>query len=220
MTIAPQEPETSAAPAPAAHAPIHREDHDLAYLKHQLTALMNVLRRKGTITYSEVLQETQRLEGMTHDPGARVVARAWTDPEFKGRLLRDGKAACAELGIEIAGYDELQVVENTDRVHHVVVCTTCSCSPVQLVGLNPDWYKGQAYRRRVVAEPRTVLQEFGLDLDENVDVRVVDTTSQRRCLVLPQRPEGSEGLSEAQLAALVTRDSMYGVDVPRGPVGG
>jgi nitrile hydratase len=197
----------------------HAKEADVEYLKLQLTALINLLRRSGAINYGELLQETRRLEEVNHAPGARVVAHAWSDPGFKERLLKDGKAACAELGIEISGYDELQVAENTDQVHHVVVCTTCSCSPAQLVGLNPDWYKSLAYRSRIVSEPRTVLHEFGLDLPEEVEVRVVDTTSARRCLVLPRRPEGSEGLDEARLADLVTKDSLYGVGVAQSPLG-
>jgi nitrile hydratase len=228
MTIAPEQSEASGAAGaglatgttvarPAAGELTHAADADVKYLKLQLTALINLLRRSGAITYGDLLQETRRLEEVSHAPGARVVARAWTDPAFKARLLADGKGACAELGIEITGYDELQVVENTAGVHHVVVCTTCSCSPAQLVGLNPDWYKSLAYRTRIVAEPRAVLREFGVALPEDVEVRVVDTTTQRRCLVLPQRPAGTEGLDEGQLAGLVTRDSLYGVDAPRGP---
>lgn len=210
----------SEARRPIAEQPVNPVDADPAYLKRQLMALVGVLRRKGVITYPEFLAEVHQLEA--HDdfaPGARVVARAWTDPAFKQRLLENGIAACAELGIEIGPpVQELQVVENTDRVHHVAVCTTCSCYPTPLLGMSPDWYKGQTYRTRVVQEPRDVLREFGLELGEETDVRVINTTATRRCLVLPRRPAGTEALSAAELAALVTRDSMIGVGlagVPR-----
>ena len=121
------------------------------------------------------------------------------------------------MGVEVRGYDRLDVVENTDRVHHVVVCTTCSCVPSPLSGMTPDWYKSAAYRSRVVGEPREVLREFGLELPSTVDVRVIDTDSSRRCMVLPLRPAGTDGLSEAQLAGLVTQESLFGVGVPEAP---
>src|SRR5439155_1171703 len=170
-------------------------------------------------TYPEFLAEVHRLETVSHDAGARVVARAWADPAFKERLLADPKAAVAELGIEISGYKELRVVENSDSVHHVVVCTTCSCTPAPLHGLTPDWYKSAAYRSRAVSEPRAVLGEFGLDLPADVDVRVIDTDVHNRCLVLPKRPPMSDGLSEDELAALVTQESLFGVGQALGPVG-
>jgi hypothetical protein len=198
---------------------INPHDADLEYLRLHVQALQRVLIQKGILTYGEVLQEIHRLEEVDHQLGAKVVARAWTDPSFKARLLQDGKAACAEMGIEIAGYDELQVVENTDSVHHVVVCTTCSCVPSPLTGITPDWYKSAAYRTRVVDEPRTVLREFGVDLPEDVTVRVIDTSAQRRCLVLPKRPPLAGGVPEEELALLVTRDSLFGVGQPAGPVG-
>jgi nitrile hydratase len=219
MTIG-EPADTTRALKAAQNRPINTEDADLDYLRKQVLAIQRVLIQKGVLAYREVLDEIHRLETNDHRAGARVVARAWTDPAFKQRLLADAKAACAELGIEIAGYDELQVVENTDRVHHVVVCTTCSCTPAQLVGVTPDWYKSLAYRTRVVAEPRDVLHEFGLELPVDVDVRVVDTTTQRRCLVLPRRPPLTEDLRAEALAALVTRDSLFGVGEPRGAVAG
>ena len=201
------------------HSPLFTKDADLDYLRLHLEALQRVLMRKGLVTYAEVLQEVHHLEETDHRLGAQVVARAWSDPNFKQRLLEDGKAACAELGIEIGGYKELQVVENTDRVHHVAVCTTCSCVPSPLTGITPDWYKSAAYRARVVREPRAVLREFGLELPQSVDVRVVDTSQERRCLVLPKRPPLSEGLPEEELAELVTRDSLFGVGEAAGAVG-
>ncbi len=143
--------------------------------------------------------------------GARVVARAWVDAEFRQRLLADGTAGIAELGITGNGVRQLVVVENTDTVHNVVVCTLCSCYPWAVLGLPPRWYKSNAYRARMPLEPRAVLREFGLDVDESVEVRVWDSTSDTRYLVLPQRPADTEGWSEERLAAIVTRDSMVGV---------
>ena len=212
--------ETDRAARAAKSQPIHTDDADIGYLRRQVLAIQRVLIRRGVLAYQEVLDEIHRFETLDHSLGARVVAHAWEDLAFKQRLLQDGKAACAELGIDITEHAELQVVENTDRVHHVVVCTTCSCTPTLLIGVAPDWYKSTAYRTRVMEEPREVLAEFGVDLDEQVEVRVVDTTRDRRCLVLPVRPPGSEGLSESQLAELVTRNSMIGAGEPAGPVGG
>ena len=202
-----------------AHEPIETQDADLDYLRKNVIALQRVLQARGILTYAEVLKEIHTLDGVDHAAGQRVVARAWSDPQYKERLMRDGKAALAELGIEAGGYRELNVVENTDTVHHVVVCTTCSCIPSPLTGITPDWYKSAAYRTRVVSEPRAVLREFGVELPEEVEVRVVDTDVHRRCLVLPRKPVGSEGLTEEQLAQLVTRDSLFGTGVPAGPVG-
>jgi nitrile hydratase len=143
--------------------------------------------------------------------GARVVARAWVDAGFKERLLADGASAIAELGIDgRGGGSHLRVVENTPDVHNVIVCTLCSCYPWAVLGLPPQWYKSHEYRARVVGEPRVVLREFGLDLDESVEIRVWDSSSDMRYLVLPERPEGTEGLGEEELAALVTREAMIG----------
>ncbi|TDJ24626.1 MAG: nitrile hydratase subunit alpha [Gammaproteobacteria bacterium] len=143
--------------------------------------------------------------------GARVVVRAWTDPEFKTRLLADGSAAVAEYDFEGGQVDKLVVVENTEAVHNVVVCTLCSCYPWSLLGLPPRWYKDPAYRSRIVREPRAVLEEFGVSLAESTSVQVWDSSAEVRYLVLPQRPTSSIGLDEADLPALVTRDSMIGV---------
>lgn len=143
--------------------------------------------------------------------GARVVVRAWTDPEFKTRLLADGSAAVAEYDFEGGQVDKLVVVENTEAVHNVVVCTLCSCYPWSLLGLPPRWYKDPAYRSRIVREPRAVLEEFGVSLAESTFVQVWDSSAEVRYLVLPQRPTSSIGLDEADLPALVTRDSMIGV---------
>ncbi len=143
--------------------------------------------------------------------GAQVVARAWVDPAYKGRLLANGTAAIAELGFGGRGGDYLVVVENTPRVHNLIVCTLCSCYPWAVLGLPPVWYKSAAYRSRSVIDPRGVLREFGLALSEDVEIRVWDSTAELRYLVLPERPTGSENLSERELAELVTRDAMVGV---------
>ncbi len=143
--------------------------------------------------------------------GAKVVAKAWTDPEYRERLLDNGTSAVAELGFKGPQGEHIVVVENTDAVHNVVVCTLCSCYPWPLLGLPPAWYKDPAYRSRVVREPRTVLMEMGLELSQDTEITVWDSSSEVRFFVLPQRPSGSEKLSEAELAALVTRDAMVGV---------
>jgi nitrile hydratase subunit alpha len=143
--------------------------------------------------------------------GARVVARAWTDPEFKQRLLADGLAACAELGLGGPETEKLHVVENSPTVHNAVVCTLCSCYPWPILGIPPAWYKSSAYRSRMVREPRRLLAEMGLELDPTVEIRVWDSVSEIRYLVLPERPAGTESLGEEELAALVTRDAMIGV---------
>jgi nitrile hydratase len=144
--------------------------------------------------------------------GAKVVARAWTDPAFRERLLANGAAATAELGFQGWASAHLQAVENTDRVHNLVVCTLCSCYPHSVLGIPPNWYKTAAYRARAVRDPRSVLQEFGVRLDDGVETRVWDSTSERRYLVLPQRPPGTEGWDEGRLARLVTRNSMIGTE--------
>ena len=150
--------------------------------------------------------------------GARVVARAWSDPDFKALLLEDANAACEQLGIGGMQGEHMVVVENTDQVHNTVVCTLCSCYPWPVLGLPPNWYKYPQYRSRTVMEPRKVLrEEFGLALDESKDVRVWDSSAEIRYFVLPERPEGTEGMSEEELASLVTRDSMIGVGEPRTP---
>jgi nitrile hydratase len=156
------------------------------------------------------------MDSRTPARGAKVVAHAWADPAYKARLLADGNAALEEIGLD-RGLYKLVVVENTPSVHNVIVCTLCSCYPRWLLGLPPDWYKSRNYRSRVVREPRTVLEEFGLELPGDVTVRVHDSTADMRYLVLPARPAGTEGWSEEQLAALVTRDTMVGVAVPRSP---
>lgn len=149
--------------------------------------------------------------------GAKVVARAWTDPDYKERLLKDGTAAIAELGFSGVQGEDMVVVENTDDVHNMVVCTLCSCYPWPTLGLPPIWYKSAPYRARSVSDPRGVLKEFGVDLSEDAEIRVWDSNAELRYLVLPQRPAGTEGMSEEQLTELVTRDSMIGTAVVEAP---
>lgn len=151
--------------------------------------------------------------------GARVVARAWSDPDYKRRLMTDATAAIAELGYSGAQGEHMVVVENTATVHNLVVCTLCSCYPWPTLGLPPAWYKSSGYRSRAVIDPRGVLREFGVEIPEEVEVRVWDSTAELRYLVLPQRPPGTDGLSEEQLAAIVTRDSMIGTGVLQAPGG-
>ncbi len=157
------------------------------------------------------------LVSRTPADGARLVARAWVDPQFKGRLLADARAAALELGLDPGPSPVVIAIENTAAVHHMVVCTLCSCYPRALLGPPPDWYKGLPYRSRAVTDPRGVLAEFGVELDDDVELRVLDSTADIRYLVIPLRPSGSGDISEQDLAALVTRDSMIGVAQPTAP---
>jgi nitrile hydratase len=198
------------------HPPQADHDDSLTYYRKLEIAVRELLIAQGVTTADEIRQLVQDIESRSPEGGARVVARAWTNPEFKALLLRDATTACAGMGFEMALYDvTLTVVENTPDVHNMVVCTLCSCYPRMLLGLPPAWYKSRAYRSRAVREPRAVLREFGLELPERVAVRVHDSTADLRYLVLPMRPAGSDSLTEAQLAALVTRDSMIGTAVLR-----
>jgi nitrile hydratase len=175
-------------------------------------ALESLLVEKGLIS-SDVVDELVRAYEQDIGPmnGAKVIARAWTDPAYKQRLLENGTKAIAELGFSGTQGAEMIVLENSPTIHNVVVCTLCSCYPWPVLGLPPTWYKSSAFRSRVVIEPREVLREFGLDLDQEVEVRVWDSNSEMRYMVLPERPPATEGLNEPELAALVTRDSMIGV---------
>ena len=192
---------------------IHVEDHEETYYEKRIVAISNLLMDKGIITAEELLEVLRENEAVTPVLGARVVARAWVDPAFKERLLEDGKSALAEMGIQIKRIRNIKVVENTDDLHHVTVCTLCSCYPVPLLGPPPEWYKRETYRTWMVEDPRAALKDMGLELDEGVRLRVVDSTAEIRYLVLPQRPPGAEAMSEEELADLVTRDSMIGVAV-------
>lgn len=195
--------------------PHEEPQHERSPWAARIRAVEELLVEKGVLTREEVKAQIEYMEVRSYKNGARLVARAWVDPAFKERLLADTKAAAAELGIDAPGTIEFLTVENTDEVHNVIVCTLCSCYPRAVLGRPPDWYKSPAYRSRVVVEPREVLQEFGLDLPENKRIAVHDSSADLRYLVLPQRPEGTEKMSEDQLVALVTRDSLIGTDVPR-----
>jgi len=195
------------------HAEIS-DDHP-GYYDIMETAVRELLVAKKLIGADEIRRQIEVLDSRTPALGARVVARAWTDPAFKARLLANGRAGCEELGISFYDDTQLIVIENTDKVHNLIVCTLCSCYPRPVLGLPPDWYKAKPYRARAVVEPRKVLAEFGTIIPDDVDVRVHDSTAMVRYLVLPRRPEGTEQYDEEQLAALVTRDTMIGV-VPVG----
>ena len=193
------------------------EDVELGERARRILAIEELLAEKGVIDRTEVQRLIDFQEARSPVDGARVVARAWADPDYKGRLLSDPEGALLELGYPLVGSAKLAVLENTDAVHHLVVCTLCSCYPTSLLGLPPDWYKSFAYRSRAVVDPRGVMREFGLDVGDT-EVRVVDSTADLRYLVLPQRPAGTEGMTEEELVALVTRDSMIGVGMALAPV--
>jgi nitrile hydratase subunit alpha len=197
----------------APHAPAAADEKVHAYHQFLGLALKELLIEKGVFTADEVRKAIEWRDSITPAMGAKIVARAWTDPAYKKRLLADGTAAVSEFGHDM-GALHLVVVENTPRVHNVIVCTLCSCYPRAILGLPPSWYKSREYRARTVREPRSVLREFGTNIPESVEVRVHDSTADMRYLVLPMRPEGTKGFSEDKLAALVTRDSMIGVSLP------
>ncbi|GAA0573019.1 nitrile hydratase subunit alpha [Rhizomicrobium electricum] len=181
------------------------------YYEIMETAIRELLIGKGLISANDIRRQIEVLDSRSPALGARVVARAWTDSAFRERLLADGRAACEELGITFYDDTDLIVLENTATVHNLIVCTLCSCYPRPVLGLPPDWYKLKPYRARAVSEPRKVLAEFGTVIPDDVEIRVSDSTAVIRYLVLPRRPEGTEGWSEDELAAIVTRDAMIGV---------
>jgi nitrile hydratase len=202
--------------------PGHEHDHDHShaeisqsappgYYEIMETAVRELLIERRLIGADEIRRQIEVLDFRTPALGAKVVARAWTDQGFKARLLANGRAACEELGISFYDDTSLIVLENTDKIHNLIVCTLCSCYPRPVLGLPPDWYKAKPYRARAVSEPRAVLAEFGTIIPDDVEVRVSDSTAMVRYLVLPRRPEGTEHYDEEQLAALVTRDTMIGV---------
>lgn len=189
------------------------EDAALTYFQAMEVAVRELLIGKGILTADQIRRQVEDMDSRTPARGAKVVATAWSNPQFRTRLLSDGNAAVEELGLERGPY-KLVVVENTSQVHNVIVCTLCSCYPRWLLGLPPDWYKSRSYRSRMVHEPRAVLREFGLELPDDTTVRVHDSTADMRYLVLPMRPAGTDGWSEEQLATLVSRDTMVGIAVP------
>lgn len=206
------------------HTPGHRHppqpdaDDTLTYHRKLEIAVRELLIEKGIFSADDVRATIEDMDSRTPEGGAKVVAQAWVDPQFKKRLFTDATRACESLGFDMNLFDvKLTVMENTPEVHNVIVCTLCSCYPRMLLGLPPLWYKSIAYRSRTVREPRAVLKEFGLELPDHVTVRVHDSTADLRYLVLPMRPAGTEGMSEVELAGLVTRDSMIGTALPRRP---
>ena len=202
--------------SPSGHPYRPDQDGPLSYWQIMEVAVRELLVEKRVTTPAEISAQIAAMDARSPSDGAAVVARAWVDPDFKERLLADGSAACREMGFDV-GPMRLIVVENTAEVHNVIVCTLCSCYPRNLLGLPPDWYKSRAYRARTVREPRAVLLEFGLDLPKETQLRVHDSTADMRYIVLPARPAGTEGMSDKDLAALVTRDAMIGVGLPRQP---
>ena len=188
-----------------------------------LDRLLEALRTRGVVTDEELAARQASTDSASPETGARMVARAWLDPEYRALLLRDGKAAAEAMGVSMAGAPPLGVLEDTPARHHLVVCTLCSCYPRAVLGYPPHWYKSFAYRARAVREPRAVLAEWGTALPDSVDVRVVDSTADYRWMVLPLRPAGTEGWSEDQLTSIVSRDALVGAALPQasqGAVGG
>ena len=199
------------------HHPGAAEDVTLGERALRLYAMEELLVEKGVVGPGDVRRVMDVIAARSPVDGARVVARAWVDPAFKLLLLEDARAALAGLGYPHVSGSKLVVVENTENVHHLVVCTLCSCYPTSLLGPPPDWYKSFAYRSRAVVDPRGVMREFGLEVSEAVEVRVVDSAADLRYMVLPRRPDGTEQMAEEDLAALVTRDSLVGVGAPHQP---
>lgn len=207
----------------------HDHDHDHDHDGHhhprpasdaelRARALEALLVEKGLVSSDAIDAVIDRyVNDVGPQNGARVVARAWTDPAYRDRLLTDGTTAIGELGFAGEEGHTMVVVENTPAVHNVIVCTLCSCYPWPVLGLPPTWYKSAPYRARVVAEPRAVLEEFGVDVPADTEIRVWDSTAEVRYLVLPMRPEGTEALAEDELAELVSRDSMIGTGLPQAP---
>ena len=201
-----------------AHPPQRDHDADAMSAYEVLEeAVRSLLIEKGVLTTAEIAGQVDLMDSRSPALGAKVIAKAWAEPQFKKRLLGDTRGALAELGIAIGTLADFRTVENTAKVHNVIVCTLCSCYPKLLLGIPPAWYKSMAYRARVVIDPRGVLDEFGVKLAPAVEVRVHDATADLRYIVLPMRPKGTTGWSEAQLAGLVTRDSMVGTALPAAP---
>jgi nitrile hydratase len=188
----------------------------LTYFQLMEVSLRELLVEKGVVSEQAVSDTVEDMRRRGPETGARVVAKAWVDAEFKRLLLENGTRACEAMGIDVPVL-KLVVIENTPQVHNMIVCTLCSCYPRMLLGIPPDWYKSRNYRSRAVREPRAVLAEFGLQIAEDVTIRVHDSTADMRYMVLPMRPAGTEGWNEARLASIVNRDSMIGVAVPTIP---
>ncbi len=202
--------------SPSGHPYRADDDEPLSYWQTMEIAVRELLVEKQITTAKEISAQIDAMDARSPAIGAAVVARSWVDPAFKAQLLKDASAASREMGFDI-GPMHLIAVENTSDTHNIVVCTLCSCYPRNLLGLPPDWYKSRAYRSRTVKEPRKVLSEFGVVLPERTKIRVHDSTADMRYVVIPARPSGTENMSEADLAQLVTRDSMIGTGIVHAP---
>ena len=199
------------------HAPIQEAGGPISEDELLETAVRELLIEKGLFTAADVTRQIEDWDSRTPTDGSRFVAKVWSDPDFRKAALENGKEAAASIGIDTVLSPDLVILENTPELHHLVVCTLCSCYPRAVLGSPPAWYKSANYRARVVRESRSVLAEFGTALGADIEVRVHDSTADMRYIVLPLRPAGAEGLSEARLAELVTRDSMIGVATARSP---
>ncbi len=196
----------------------HNHGDNAEYYSLRAEAMQALLIEKGVCTLDDILTMADKIDSRSPEDGAKVLAHAWVDPEYKKRLLADAESALLELGYDLPETaPRLTVLENTDEVHNMAVCTLCSCYPRAIIGRPPAWYKGLAYRSKVVVDPRGVLKEFGTELAESVQVRVIDSSADFRYLVLPKRPAGTEGMSEEELAKLITQESMIGVTLALSP---
>ena len=196
----------------------HSHGENAEYYSKRAQAMQVLLIEKGVCTLDDILTMADKIDSRSPEDGAKILAHAWVDPEYKKRLLADAESAFLELGYDLPETSpKITVVENTDEVHNMAVCTLCSCFPRAIIGRPPAWYKELAYRSKVVVDPRGVLQEFGTAIDEAVQVRVIDSSADYRYLVLPMRPAGTDGMSEEQLAELITQESMIGVSLALAP---
>ena len=196
----------------------HGHGDNAEYYSLRAAAMQALLIEKGVCTLDDILTMADKIDSRSPKDGAKILAHAWVDPEYKKRLLADAESAFLELGYDLPETSpKITAVENTDEVHNMAVCTLCSCFPRAIIGRPPAWYKELAYRSKVVVDPRGVLQEFGTEIDEAVQVRVIDSSADYRYLVLPMRPAGTDGMSEEQLAELITQESMIGVSLALAP---
>jgi len=196
----------------------HNHGENAEYYSMRARAMQALLIEKGVCTLDDILTMADKIDSRSPEDGAKILAHAWVDPEYKKRLLSDAEAAFLEMGYDLPETSpKITVVENTDEVHNMAVCTLCSCFPRAIIGRPPAWYKGLAYRSKVVVDPRGVLKEFGTELDEAIQVKVIDSSADYRYLVLPKRPDGTEGMSEEGLAKLITQNSMIGVGLALSP---
>jgi len=196
----------------------HNHGENAEYYSIRAQAMQAILIEKGICTLDDITTMADKIDSRSPEDGAKILAHAWVDPEYKKRLLADAESAFLELGYDLPETSpKITVIENTEEVHSMAVCTLCSCFPRAIIGRPPAWYKGLAYRSKVVVDPRGVLKEFGTELDESVQVRVIDSSADYRYLILPKRPAGTEGMSEEELAKLITQDSMIGVGLALSP---